>query len=87
MSKEKVSSSTLREIVKNLFTVLDVNSDGKLDRSEMLTFFKNMSSTHDEKFNEKDFEKNWQAMDTDKNEDVDEEELYKYMHMKAKADG
>mgnify|MGYP001949555884 CR=1 FL=1 len=85
--QEKVSASTLKEIVAQLFKVLDVNSDGKLDRDEMKTFFKNMSATHNESFNESDFEKNWDAMDCDKNNDVDQDELYNYMYLKAKADG
>ena len=87
MMAEKVTRDDLKVIVKKLFKVIDTNQNDRLERSELLAFFQQMSEQHNEPFSESDFDDNWKRMDNDMSNDISEDEFYQYMLNKAKAGG
>lgn len=88
-NRKKLTDEQLREIVRQVFNVIDTNNNGTLDEEELKTFLKDMEKKHANcpPFDDDKFSKNWNRMDKNKDKVIDFEELVQFMKEKAIADG
>ena len=81
----KVTEEGLRHLVNQVFEILDANKNGTLEENEVRDWFSAMIKNHQpgREFDEQRFSANWKKMDTDTNNCVDKEELFRFMLSKA----
>lgn len=88
-TKTKLTEDQLKEIVKQVFSLIDSNSNGSLDQEELRTFFKDMAKKHENSpaFDEERFVANWKKMDLNSDGKIELDELTIFMREKAISDG
>ena len=84
-----VTREQLKEVAEKLFSEIDINGNGKLEKSEVRAFsegiFNNVNPG--EKFNVEQFEQSFATMDKNQDGSVSKEELFKTLLEKAQSDG
>lgn len=85
----KITEDQLREIVYQVFQIIDLNQNGVLEEDEVRDFFKTMIAKHQPSrtFSEASFKANWNKMDRNGDDKIDFDELWKFMYAKALANG
>ena len=75
----------MKEIVNQVFLLIDTNQNGVLDEDEVRTFFKSMIAKHQpgRTFSEALFKVNWYRMDKNSDDKITMDELWGFMRDKA----
>lgn len=85
----KMTEDSLKELVNQVFLLIDVNQNGVLEEDEVRNFFKQMIAKHQpgRAFSEALFKVNWYRMDKNSDDKVTMEELWHFMKDKAQHQG